>query len=456
MDFELIYAKIFAMYNIRPSHGIEAEVTIPADKSISHRAVFLSALCPGKTKIYPFLNSDDTEATLDCIKKLGVNCYRGSSSKDSLYVQGEGLYFPKEGEVKLFAGESGTTIRILTGLLVGQKFSSNFSASTYLSRRPMGRIINPLSEMKADISGKQKTVQGKEDIYPPLVIKPVSQLIGKEHKNKIASAQVKSALLLAGLYAKGKTTVEEPHRSRDHTEKMLKSFGADIKINNTTVTLTPGSKLSPPKEIFIPSDFSSAAFFIVLGLILENSQITIKNVNLNPTRCGLLKVLERMGADITIKNQKNQIEPYGDIVVKSSKLKSVVVEPEEIPAMIDEVPILCVAAAFAKGETQIKGVKELTVKETDRVRSMTNNLGKAGVDIVKKHYGQDDLKIEINGGRGYRGGEFESYGDHRTAMSMVIFALAAKRPSSIDDSRCINKSFSEFIKIVEKIKKDED
>ncbi|MCF7873529.1 MAG: 3-phosphoshikimate 1-carboxyvinyltransferase [Candidatus Omnitrophica bacterium] len=444
------------MYNITPSSGIKAELNIPADKSISHRAVFLSALCPQKTKIYPFLSSDDTEATLDCMKRLGVSCYRDSSSQDNLYVQGKSLYFPKEGEAKLFAGESGTTIRILTGLLVGQKFSSHFSASTYLSRRPMSRIINPLSEMKANISGNRKTIQGKENIYPPLMIEPVPQLVGKEHKNKIASAQVKSALLLAGLYAKGQTIVEEPHKSRDHTEKMLKNFGADIKINNTTITLTPGNKLRPPKEIFIPSDFSSAAFFIVLGLILKNSQITIKNVNLNSTRCGLLKVLKRMNADITIKNQKNAVEPYGDLVVKSSKLKPTIVEPEEIPAMIDEVPILCVAAAFANGRTQIKGVKELTVKETDRVNSMLVNLGKAGVGIAKKYYGQDDLKIEINGSRNYKGGEFESYGDHRTAMSMVIFALTAKGPSSIDDLRCINKSFPEFMKIVEKIKKDED
>ncbi|MCF7887289.1 MAG: 3-phosphoshikimate 1-carboxyvinyltransferase [Candidatus Omnitrophica bacterium] len=443
--------KYSAMYTIEPIKKIEAEITLPPDKSISHRAVFLSSLCPQKTKIHPFLSSDDTEITLDCIKKLGVSCYRDDSSKDSLYVQGEGLYFPKEEEIKLFAGESGTTIRILTGLLVGQKFSSNFSASTYLSRRPMGRIINPLSEMKANISGDRRTIQGKENIYPPLVIKSVPGLAGKEHKTKVASAQVKSALLLAGLYAKGLTKVEEPTKSRDHTERMLKNFGANIEIEDKKVTLTPGNKLRSPQEIFIPADFSSAAFFIVLGLILKNSQIRLKNVNLNPTRSGLLSVLKRMNAKITIENQNNQGEPYGDIVVKSSQLTATSVEPEEIPAMIDEVPILCVAAAFAKGQTTIKGVKELKVKETDRVWSMESNLNKAKVDIYQKYYQKDDIQIIINGKEGYSGAEFDSHGDHRTAMSLAIFALAAEGKSNINDIKCIDKSFPGFIKIVEEI-----
>lgn len=441
------------MYKIKPITNIQGSVTVMPDKSISHRALFLSALCPQKTKIYPFLESDDTKASLDCIQKLGIDCSFDQTLPETLYVWGRGLYFPKKGTVNLFAAESGTTIRILSGLLAGQKFSSNFSAGTYLSRRPMGRIIEPLSEMGADISGDRKTIPGKENIYPPLAIKPVSQLLGKKHKTKVASAQVKSALLLAGLCANGPTSVEEPTKSRDHTEKMLKNFGADIKIEGKTVTLAPGNKLTSPEEIFIPADFSSAAFFIVLGLILKNSQIRIKKVNLNPTRCGLLRVLQRMNAEITIENQNNQLEPYGDIIVKSSQLKATTIDPEEIPAMIDEVPILCVAAAFAQGETVIKGVQELKVKETDRVWSMESNLNKAGAEICQKPYQQDNIQIIINGKEGYPEAEFKSYADHRTAMSLIIFALAAGGQSSIDDIRCINKSFPKFISIIEGLEK---
>jgi 3-phosphoshikimate 1-carboxyvinyltransferase len=437
------------MYTIEPINGIKTEVTVPADKSISHRAVFFSAIGDKKIKIYPFLSSNDTQASLDCIKKLGIEYYQDDSSRKTIYLQGKGLNFPKDKKVDLFAGESGTTIRILSGLLVGQKFSSVFRAGNYLDKRPMGRIVYPLREMGANIDGDKMVKQEKEDIYPPLEIEPVSELKGKSHKLNIASAQVKSALLLAGLYAKGETVVEEPYKSRDHTERMLQAFGANIEIDKNRVSLKPGAQLNLPNEIFIPSDFSAAAFFIVLALILEKSRITIKNVNLNPSRCGLLKVLRRMNADITIENKKEKIEPYGDIVVKSSKLCSTVVEQSEIAAMIDEVPILSVAAAYAKGQTQIKGLEELKVKETDRVFSMVSNLSQAGVDILDKDDSPDGCQIIINGGCNYKGVDFKSFGDHRTAMSLIIFSLAAKGKNKIDDIRCINKSFPGFIKIIE-------
>ncbi|MCF7892776.1 MAG: 3-phosphoshikimate 1-carboxyvinyltransferase [Candidatus Omnitrophica bacterium] len=444
--------KYLVMYTIRPINSIKAEVAIPADKSISHRAVFFSAIGGKEVKIYPFLSSNDTQVTLDCIKKLGIEYYRDNFSQEAIYLQGKGLNFPKDEKVELFAGESGTTIRILSGLLVGQKFNSVFRAGDYLNERPMGRIVYPLRDMGANIDGNKMAKQEKEDIYPPLKIEPVSELTGKCHKLNIASAQVKSALLLAGLYAKGETIVEEPYKSRDHTERMLQSFGADIKIDKNRVSLKPGAQLNLPKEIFIPSDFSAAAFFIVLALILEKSQITIKNVNLNPSRCGLLAVLKRMNADIVIKNKKERTEPYGDIVVKNSRLSSTVVEPDEIAAMIDEVPIFCVAAAYAKGQTQIKGLGELKVKETDRVFSMVSNLSQSGVDILDRNNRQDGCQITINGGCNYSGGDFKSFGDHRTAMSLIIFALAAKSKSKIDDIRCIDKSFPGFIKIIEEFK----
>jgi 3-phosphoshikimate 1-carboxyvinyltransferase len=443
--------KYLAMYTIEPTKQIEAKITLPPDKSISHRAIFFSSLSSGRTKIHPFLASNDIQATLDCVKKLGIKHYQDKTSKETIYLQGKGLYFPNNQSVDLFAGDSGTTIRILSGLLVGQKFSSIFKAGSYLDKRPMGRVVYPLAEMGANIGGREITRQGRQEIYPPLRIEPVSELIGRSYKLDIASAQVKSALLLAGLYAKGETIVEEPYQSRDHTERMLKAFGADIKIDKNKITLKPGAQLNLPEEIFIPADFSAAAFFIVLGLILKNSQIVIKNVNLNPTRCGLLRVLQRMNANITIKNQNNELEPYGEIIVKSSCLKATRVEPDEIPAMIDEVPILCVAASFASGQTQIKGLDELRIKETDRVDSMLSNLSKSGVDIIAKDNHQDGCQITIKGGAKYKGADFSSFGDHRTAMSLAIFALAAEDKSKIDDVKCINKSFPGFIEIVEEI-----
>jgi len=439
------------MPKIKTIKKIKTTLSLPADKSISHRAIIFSSLCEETTKIKPFLNSDDTMATLECLKKLGV---KTSLKKDnSLIVTGCGMHFPKKSKVTLNARESGTTMRILSGLLSAQKFPSDFKASTLLSRRPMGRVVYPLRKMKADIEGSLKrNKQGKPEIYPPLEIRPVSGLIGKTHKLEIASAQVKSALLLAGLYAKGSTKIKEPCKSRDHTERMLKAFGANIK-DGKFITLVPGRRLVSPEEIFIPSDFSSAAFFIVLSLILENSKITLKDINLNPTRCGLINVLKRMGANIRIENKRKQVEPYADITVKSSKLTATTVEPDEIPSMIDEVPILCVAASFAEGKTQIKGVRELQVKETDRVWSMLSNLHKAGVKIENRHYRQNDSQIMIDGARKYNGTDFDSFSDHRTAMSMVIFALAAETVSSIDDVKCIDKSFPDFIQTVKLLQK---
>lgn len=442
------------MYKIKPLSNIEKEITVPPDKSISHRAIILSSLCKGKTHITPFIKSNDALATLNCMKKLGI---KAELRKKSLIISGAGMYFKpktKKAPVSLFAAESGTTIRILSGLLACQKFPIIFEAAPALSKRPMERLISPLKKMGAIIEGNFKLdrMNGKNDIYPPLNIKPARKIKAAEFKLEIASAQVKSAIILAALYANGTTTITEPYKSRDHTERMLKLFGANVTAKDTTIICRPAKKLISPKKLFIPGDFSSAAFFIVLGLILKNSSLVIKNVNINPTRSGLLNVLKRMGANIKIRNKKNTYEPYADIVVTSSQLNSTIVEPEEVPSMIDEIPVLCVASAFAQGKTEIKGVKELRIKETDRVRSMMVNLSKAGVDIYEESYG-NDLKIVISDKHKHKSGNFESFHDHRTAMSMIIFAMALKSESQIDDTLCINKSFPEFVSLIKSLYK---
>jgi 3-phosphoshikimate 1-carboxyvinyltransferase len=288
------------------------------------------------------------------------------------------------------------------------------------------------------------------EMYPPLHINPAPALKGTDFNLTIPSAQIKSAIMLAALYAKGETSITEPYTSRDHTERMLKLFGVDLRIKGTTIICQPAMNLVSPKRLTIPADFSSAAFFIVLGLILKNSTIIVKDVNINPTRTGLLRVLQRMGADIIIRNKKDEYEPLADICVASSRLQGTIVEPWEIPLMIDEVPILCVAASFAKGVTEIRGVNELRVKETDRVYSMLKNLSSSGVNIVEDTCGVHG-KIVINGDGKYKAGRFRSYSDHRTAMSMIIFAMALAGQSEIDDTACISKSFPNFMTLIKSL-----
>lgn len=436
------------MYRIKYLNNLTKKINVPPDKSISHRAAIISSLCKGKTLIKPFLHSEDTLATVDCLEKLGVK----TEEKDSFFViDGAGMHFPRSEKIDLYARESGTTMRILSGVLVAQKFPIEFRAAESLNKRPMDRIISPLSQMGAKIEGKKQgnSLLGTEAITsPPLSISPSQGGIkGKEFNLEIASAQVKSAIMLASLYADSQTIIREPYKSRDHTERMLKFFGADIEIDGKEIICKPTKKLISPKELYIPSDFSSAAFFIVLGLILENTKLTIKNVNINPSRCGLLKVLKEMGAGIEITNEKDGYEPYADITVKSSYLRGAVVEPDEVPSMIDEIPILCVAASFATGRTLIQGISELRVKETDRINSIFKNLTAAG---VKVEAGSDD-EVMIEGIREHKPSHFMSFGDHRSAMSAVILGAAIGNNCTIDDTRCINKSFPQFISLFESL-----
>lgn len=442
------------MYKIKPLDLLKSMIKVPPDKSILHRAIIVSSLCLEKTVITPFSESNDTLTTLRCIQKLGAKIT--NNHKQCLTIKGRGLYFPrpKNGKIVISADESGTTMRILSGVLCAQKFSIKFLASPSLMVRPMKRIVEPLSEMGAKFKNKKvKAKIGKgKDIYPPLFIEPTKMLKGKRFNLAIASAQVKSAIMLASLYAKGETIIREPWQSRDHTERMLNLFKADIEIKEKSIISRPIKELFSPKRLYIPGDFSSAAFFIVLGLITEKSKITIKDVSINPTRYGLLKVLKRMGADITIVNKKINYEPFGDIIVRGSRLKATTVKEEEIPSLIDEVPVLCVAAAFAQGETRIYGLNELQVKETDRLNSMFINLQKAGVNSEVKFTptGKKAL-IRIEGTKKFKPALFKSFGDHRTAMSAIVLGAASKQHCAIDDIDCINKSFPQFISLVESL-----
>ena len=315
----------------------------------------------------------------------------------------------------------------------------------------MLRVTAPLRMMGATIKAKiNQNKESKIEEYPPLTIKG-GYLKPITYRMPVASAQVKSAILLAGLYAKGKTCVIERVKTRDHTERMLRLFRADIKVNQNTIVIKGKKELVSPGRIFIPGDISSAVFFMVLGTILPNSRILIKDINLNPSRIGIIKVLKRMGADIQVLgNGAVGFEPIGDIIIKSSKLKSTIIKKEEIPSLIDELPILMVAACFAKGESVLEGVGELRIKETDRIRSMSENLKKMGADIRVLKTPKSE-KIIIQGRRGLIGAAVKSFGDHRTAMSMVVAGLAAEGQTRIDNISCINKSFPNFLSLLKTI-----
>ena len=432
------------MYKIIPQDKIKAVLKVPADKSISHRAIFISSIAKGKTIIKNFLYSNDTNASFECMRTLGVEVKK--KSKGVIIVSSGGMYFPRRQKVAINASNSGTTLRLISGMLVAQNFDTAILAEGSLKRRPMRRITEPLRLMGADIKGN---VLGGEE-YPPLYIKHKLSITGINYKLKVSSAQVKSAILFASLFADGITKIIETEPSRDHTERMLKMFGAKIKKEGKVI-YSERSLLKSPGSIFIPGDLSSASFFIALGILLSGSKIVIRNTGINPTRTGLLNVLRRMGAHIKITKKTAYFEPYGDIIAVSSKLKGVIVKKREIPLMIDELPILFVCASFAEGTSVIYGLKELKVKETDRISSMVYNLKEAGIDIRDDYY-RGDWRVIIKGIGADRSkikpAKFKSFSDHRTAMSMIIFGIVSSRECRIDDVDCIKKSFPGFIKTV--------
>lgn len=414
---------------VKPAGAFSGRVSLPGDKSISHRAVILSALSSAKTTLENFPANDDCLATLKAFRQLGI---RSTLKKSEVLIYGKGLFGLKKPGRPIYLTDSGTSLRLLLGVLAGQRFSVRLTAGKSLSRRPMKRVTIPLRRMGAEI----KSRMGE---FAPITIKG-GNLKGIIYKMPVASAQVKSAILLAALYAKGKTRVIEAIPTRDHTERMLKIF--------------KGKMLKSPGKIYIPGDISSAAFFMVAGSIIPCSKILIKNVSLNPTRTGAVKVLKRMGACINVKCQMSNVkcaEPIGDVLVESSKLKGVRISKMEIPSLIDELPVLMVAASLARGKSVFEGVGELRVKETDRIRSMTENLKKMGADIrVSKVKAGES--IIINGVKGLKGARVKSFGDHRTAMSMIVAGFAAKGTTHIDDVSCISKSFPDFIRVIKSLR----
>jgi 3-phosphoshikimate 1-carboxyvinyltransferase len=425
---------------------VKGKISLPGDKSIAHRAVILGALSCAKTTVHNFPLNRDCLSTISALQKLGIKIKlkvkSGGNARATVF--GKGLSGLKRPQGPIFIGDSGTTFRLLLGVLAGQDLKVRLVAGKSLSQRPMRRVNIPLRMMGAKISAKRKA-QFEE--YPPISIQG-GKLKAITYRMPVASAQVKSAILLAGLSAAGATIIIEPIKTRDHTERMLKLFKAEIKIKANKIVIKGNKKLVSPGDIYIPGDISSAGFFMVLAAILSRSAILIRNVNLNSSRMGIVRVLKRMGANIkVVRLQSHKVtsgEPMGDILVKSSKLRGVVIKKEEIPSLIDELPVLMVAACYAKGRSIFKGVEELRVKEADRIKSMLTNLQKMGADIcvVKKAQGEDIL---VRGQENLKGARVSSFGDHRTAMSMVVAGLKAKGQTLIDDLNCINKSFPGFL-----------
>ena len=403
------------------------EVVPPGDKSVSHRAVILGSLARGKTRAAGFLASRDTFATVNAFRSMGV---RVDINAGEVEISGKGLFGLEAPREAIDAGNSGTTARLLAGVLSAQSFPSTVTGDSSLSRRPMSRVTVPLRRMGARISGEGETL--------PLRITG-SELRGIDYESPVASAQVKSALLLAGLYAAGKTTVTESERTRDHTERMLRHFGVPVGVDGTRVSVSPAEEF-PGAELEIPSDISSAAFFIVAALINPGSEIMVKNVGLNPLRTGVLDVLREMGAEISVENRRESCgEPVGDVVARHCALSGVRVEGESVSRAIDELPVISVAACFAEGETVISGAEELRVKETDRISAMAGELSKLGAQIRETRDG-----MVINGAEELRGARCESRGDHRVAMSLAVAATRARGETVIGDTGCVSISFPEF------------
>ena len=406
------------------------EFAPPPDKSISHRSVIFSSLAKGTSTVRNFLRAQDTLSTVNAFRSLGIVIKDEGST---LTIHGRGLHGLSEPSDVIDCGNSGTTIRLLSGVLAGNPFFSVLTGDRSLRTRPMGRVIKPLSLMGAHISARDN------NRYPPLAVKG-GNLTPITYEMPVASAQVKSSLLLAGLYAEGVTVIAEPVKSRDHSEKMLPAFGADVTVEGLRITVRAGRDLGP-LDTHVPGDFSSAAFFIVAALLIPGAEITVRNVGINPTRTGLLEVLKNMGAAIEVSNMHDVSgEPVADIFCRGkADLKAVSVTGETVPSLIDEFPVLCVAAALAEGTTTIQGAEELRVKESDRIKTIASELRKMGVEIDEYPDG-----LSIKGAEKIHGAEVESHGDHRIAMSMAVAALAAEGKTVIHGASAVDISFPGF------------
>jgi 3-phosphoshikimate 1-carboxyvinyltransferase len=421
---------------ITPAGPLRGAISVPGDKSITHRAIILSALAEGESTIAAYCRGEDCLNTMRAFQAMGIQI---EEQPDRLRVRGKGLWGLAEPRQPLDCGNSGTGIRLLTGLLAGQDFFSTLTGDESIRRRPMGRIVKPLREMGAKIAGRK----GGE--FAPLAITG-SRLHGITYDSPVASAQVKSCLLLAGLYAEGTTHITEPRRSRDHTERMFRYFGIPLREDGLCLSVQGRPPVGwTAKPVTIPGDLSAAAFFIVGASLIPGSDVTITNVGVNPTRTGVLDVLREMGANIQVMNQREEAgEPVADLRVRSAPLRGIRIGAEQIPRTIDEFPILCVAAAFAEGETSITGAGELRVKESDRIATMAAELRKLGASVAET---KDGLVVQGLGGQKPKrlsGAVCTSHGDHRVAMSMAIAGLTAEGATSIQDTECIETSFPGF------------
>ncbi len=414
---------------IAPVTQLEGEFVVPGDKSISHRSIMFASLAEGTSRISGLLRGEDCLSTLAAFKSLGIEVE--DRAADELIIHGRGLMLQEPADV-IDCGNSGTTMRLMSGILAAQPFFSVLTGDRYLRNRPMGRVINPLKTMGA-------TILGRSDCSKAPFALCGGQLKPLEYHSPIASAQVKSALLLAGMQIEGTTTVYEPHLSRDHSERMLRYFGADVVSFDGGASITGPVKLQG-RDVTVPGDISSAAFFLVAGLIVPGSELLLKNVGINPTRSGIIDILHQMGGSIELLNEREiGGEPVADLLVKSSSLKGINIDGELIPRAIDEFPVVSVAAAFAEGVTTISDAKELRVKETDRIAAMCECLGALGADITPLEDG-----MRIVGGGELSGGTVQSFGDHRIAMSMAIAALRAGSAVEILDTQCTETSFPGF------------
>lgn len=413
----------------RAKSPLTGSIKVPGDKSISHRSIMFGALAEGETHITNFLMAEDCLSTIACFRQMGIQI---EVTPEEVTVYGKGLYGLQAPAERLYTGNSGTTTRLISGILAAQDFTSELTGDASIEKRPMNRVIKPLMEMGANIESL------KDNGCAPLRIQP-AKLKGIHYQSPIASAQVKSCILLAGLYADGTTSVTEPALSRNHTELMLKNFGCDIRSEGTTATLTPGKPLKGCK-ILVPSDISSAAYFLVSGLITPGSDLIIENVGINPTRDGILRVIEAMQGDVQKCNIRESAgEPVCDLRVKYSSLVGTTIEGDLIPTLIDEIPVIAVLAAYAQGKTVIKDAAELHFKESDRIEAVVSNLRKIGVSAVPT---EDGMIIEGNGK--VQGGTICSYDDHRIAMSFAIAALGSEEGIEIEQPDCIKISYPDF------------
>lgn len=415
---------------------LRGELSIPGDKSISHRSIMFGSLAKGTTEITNFLQGADCLSTIACFEKMGIGI---ENNGDSVIVHGNGLIGLKKPDTILDCGNSGTTTRLISGILAAQDFDVTLTGDDSIKKRPMKRIMDPLSHMGADI----RSLEGNG--CAPLAITG-KKLYGIHYTSKVASAQVKSAILLAGLYAEGETKVTEPYVSRNHSEIMLKYFGADVSTEGTTASIRPAKELYG-NRIVVPGDISSAAFFIAAGLLVPGSEILLKHVGINPTRDGILSVCRDMGADITLLNKNTDSgEPTADILVKSSTLHGTEIGGSIIPTLIDELPVIAAMACFAEGETIIRDAGELKVKESNRIEVMVRNLSAMGADVTETEDG-----MIIRGGRPLHGAVIDSKLDHRIAMTFAVAGLCAEGETEIKGAECVNISYPGFYQDLERL-----